>query len=264
MSLDNLEIENNETTLENNTSLENNTIAEKEDNLTDNSLPDKFKDENGELDVQKILKSYSELEKKLSSNNKNINNKDIDDVKEEKDSLLDNLEKDISIDDLIDEIENNFLKSDTNEVSEEDIKKLKEKGMSDKIIKKITDSWIENKNKSVENEKNFENEVYEKFGGQDKYKEIFKWFKEEDPESFELYKESLKNGNKNEILQNVNSVLRRFKISGSSINGSVSKTNEIFNSIFDYYKEINSQKYKNDLEYQKEVTEKAKRSGFYK
>lgn len=265
--------ENNDLLIDNNDSNDNNGLLDNiNDNIDNNNsievpldvnkkkeekkdLPEKFLNENGELDTEKLLQSYNELQKQFHNKDKEEDLLDIDTDKVDIDK--------VDTDEIFKDLKNKLESGEIDKISDDDIKKLKENGISDFIIDTFEKSVEKNKSKNLDESKKIQDEIYSIFDGSENYKQVMRWFSENNKEGYKLYSESVKNGNKEEILENVNSIFRRFKISGEKITGSVSKSNDSYQNISEFYKDLNSKRYKNDQTFEEYVTEKAKRSGFF-
>lgn len=244
---------------------------------TSNDIPEKFKDKDGNINVEALLKSYKELEKtkgntqeptKETSNNDTPNTETQDKPNNDKPSLkIESVEDAIKIahDKGIDftKLDLEFAKNGS--LSDETFKMLEEKG----ITKDVVNSFLEGQQAKATI---IRNEILASVGGEDEYNKMVKWaINDLKPEEIAAYNHAMSTNNKGFIDLAVNGLKAKYVaangqapnlVSGRS--PSTSETNSAsFNSQAEMINAMKDPRYINDPSFRAEVLAKIQK-GFGK
>jgi hypothetical protein len=253
-------------------------LKEEDDKKGEFVLPEKFKS------VEDLMKSYSELEKKLSGgvvgeSKDETDETNTEDKTEDTDEggLLDGIDESdkdleeesedekVNVDDVLAKVQEAFLSGEKKELNKESVDELKAAGLSDAIINSITKGWLAEKatadDTNTKAAKDFESSIYEQVGGREKYLEMFKWLngQKNGKNDIEVFKKISKTGDETLIRREIESISSKYNLGGNT-NGSTATGGDVYGIVGDYHKDLNSFRYKSDASFKASVRAKASRS----
>lgn len=232
----------------------------KEQNRTD-EVPEKFRNKDGNVDIESLIKSYKELEKKIGSKEPNQeNNTEIKDNKQEnKDSLkIENVEDAVKIatEKGIDfrSLENEF--ASTGNLSEDTFKMLNDKG----IPREMVEQFIAGQQARTVA---IRNEILQSVGGEEKYTEIVNWAKNNlSDNEIASYNKAMNTNDKGIIDLAVNGLKAKFidangqapkLVTGKSPSSGNTSSLQPFKSMQQYIEAMKDPRYQKDGVYRDEV-----------
>lgn len=219
-------------------------------------LPEKFKS------AEDMAQAYSELEKKMSSGEKE------ETVKEEvEDEVPDSKAEATEVKDVLDKagLEFDSFQSEYNELgglSEKSYKDLEDAGFSRNLV----DSWIQGQ-QALAND--FSEQVYNSVGGEDSYNEMIAWASQTLPASeIEAYNAAVEGGDMNLTRLAVNGLNARYRAEVGSepklMQGETTGTSGgQFNSAAELTAAMRDARYQTDPAYRKSVADKLSRSNVF-
>lgn len=240
---------------------ENNNQNQEQKNTED--VPDKFKDKDGNVDIESLIKSYKELEKKIGSKQDTTENQDNNTEKKDnndnKQTLkIENVEDAIKVatEKGIDfsKLESEFAKSGN--LSEETYTMLNDKG----IPKEIVQQFIAGQQARTIA---IRNEILQSVGGEEKYTEMVVWAKNNLSDSeINSYNKAMNTNDKGIIDLAVNGLKAKYieangkapkLVSGKSPSSANTSSLQPFKSMQQYIEAMKDSRYQKDSVYRDEV-----------
>ncbi len=203
-------------------------------------LPEKF--ESGEA----LAKSYTELEKKMSS--EQTTEATPQDTKEQAEQATG-----LSLDKYYQEY------ADSNELSADSYAELEKSGLN----KELVDSYIQGQSALAEKQST---EMFSEVGGKDNYDKMVGWATDNLTETeINAFNKIMESGNQDEMKLAITGMNSRFQATNPSepklVKGEAPKiANDSFKSTYEVAQAINDPRYTHDTAYRKSVEEKLKRS----
>ena len=224
------------------------TVISQPKNLTESTeqkpewLPEKFKS------AEELAKAYSELEKKFSSNTKPAKEQTKNKSEEVKSEGF-----------VLDKFNQEY--ADNGELSDNSYQELAKIGLN----KEIVDGYIEGQKALSDN---YQKEVYQEVGSQDKYAELINWASNNlSDEEVQSYNEIIESGSMSQMKLAVRGLMATAGMKQSSTQSqqlfegdSDVFSNDGFQSIAQVTQAMNDPRYDKDPAYRKEVTERLAKS----
>jgi uncharacterized protein YoxC len=205
-------------------------------------LPEKFKS------AEELAKAYSELEKKFSAN-----------VKSAKEQTKNNSEQVKLEENVLDRFNQEY--ADNGMLSDNSYQELAKLGLN----KEIVDGYIEGQKALSDN---YQKEVYQEVGSQDKYAELINWASENlSDEEVQSYNEIIESGSMAQMKLAVRGLMATAGMNKSNFQrqelfegDSDVFSSDAFRSIAQVTQAMNDPRYEKDPAYRKEVTDRLAKS----